>query len=139
MRRPHQLIFTIVALVAAVTLATVERRPGHVSVPALTQSQDAIGKTNTLPAFLPYEARVVLRRIAVNGPFPHDQDGGVFGNREHLLPSRPPGYYREYTVETPGIGYRGARRIITGGRPPIVYYYTDDHYRSFRSFDIPRR
>lgn len=91
-----------------------------------------------LAAFLPAEAHATLRLIAQGGPFPHSQDGSVFGNRESRLPSKPRGYYREYTVETPGLGHRGARRIITGGQPPDVYYYTDDHYDSFRSFQVAR-
>ena len=60
----------------------------------------------------------------------------MFGNYEGLLPQQPRGYYHEYTVETPGARTRGARRIITGGTPPVAYYYTDDHYRSFRRFDV---
>ena len=66
----------------------------------------------------------------------HRQDGVVFGNRENLLPQQANGYYHEYTVETPGSPDRGARRIITGGTPPTIYYYTDDHYRSFRCFRV---
>ncbi|HWG11164.1 MAG TPA: ribonuclease domain-containing protein [Rhodanobacteraceae bacterium] len=92
-----------------------------------------------LPAFLPTEARATLAMIARGGPFPHAQDGVVFGNYEGRLPQEPRGFYHEYTVETPGAGNRGARRIITGGNPPVVYYYyTDDHYRSFRQFEVPR-
>ena len=91
-----------------------------------------------LAAFLPQEAHATLRLIAQGGPFPHSQDGSVFGNREKRLPSKPRGYYHEYTVETPGLGHRGARRIITGGQPPDVYYYTDDHYDSFRNFQVAR-
>jgi guanyl-specific ribonuclease Sa len=91
-----------------------------------------------LPAFLPPEARHTLALIASGGPYPHGQDGTVFGNYEHLLPDRPRGWYHEYTVETPGARNRGARRIITGGNPPEVYYYTHDHYRSFREFAVPR-
>ncbi|KRA75256.1 ribonuclease [Lysobacter sp. Root667] len=87
------------------------------------------------PAFLPVEAHAVLDRIARGGPYEHRQDGGTFQNRERRLPSRPRGYYREYTVETPGSNDRGARRIVTGGDPPSEYYYSDDHYRSFRRFD----
>lgn len=91
--------------------------------------------TVALPAFLPLEARDTLRLIGHGGPFRHPQDGGIFGNREGRLPSMPRGYYREYTIETPGLDYRGARRIIAGGDPPVVYYYTDDHYNSFRAFE----
>jgi ribonuclease T1 len=79
---------------------------------------------------LPPEARQTLALIKAGGPFPYQRDGAVFGNRESLLPKRERGYYREYTVKTPGAKDRGARRIV-GGRGG-EYYYTDDHYRSFR-------
>lgn len=88
------------------------------------------------PGFLPPEAIDTLRLIARGGPYPHRQDDGTFGNRERRLPPQPRGYYREYTVETPGSRDRGARRIITGGRPPTEFFYTDDHYRSFRRFTL---
>lgn len=102
-----------------------------------TESTGAGPGIAALPAFLPPEAHDTIRLIQRGGPFEHHQDGGVFGNREGLLPSRPGGYYREYTVETPRLPNRGARRIITGGRPPEVWYYTDDHYDSFRAFEVP--
>jgi len=89
-----------------------------------------------LPAFLPPVARTTIERITRDGPFEHLQDGVVFGNYERLLPAQPRGYYHEYTVETPGAQTRGARRIITGGTPSVVFYYTDDHYRSFRRFQV---
>jgi ribonuclease T1 len=84
---------------------------------------------------LPREAREVLERIHAGGPFAYERDGVVFGNRERLLPARPRGYYREYTVRTPGERTRGARRIVCGGVPttPELCFYTDDHYRSFRA------
>lgn len=108
--------------------------------PAGIAAQAAPGDigADTLPDFLPAQARITLPLIAHGGPFPYRQDGVVFGNYEHLLPSEPRGYYHEYTVETPGAGSRGARRIVTGGNPPTVYYYTDDHYRSFRRFRVRR-
>ena len=81
---------------------------------------------------LPPEARETLRLIDAGGPYPHRRDGVVFGNYERILPKRPRGYYREYTVPTPGSRDRGARRIVTGGDPPAVFYYTADHYQSFR-------
>ena len=90
-----------------------------------------------LPAFLPAEARATVALIQRGGPFPHRQDGSVFGNRENRLPRQPRGWYREYTVDTPGLDHRGARRIVTGGDPPREWYYTDDHYDSFRRFDVP--
>lgn len=88
------------------------------------------------PAFLPPEAHPVLDAIARGGPYDYRQDDGVFQNREGELPPRSRGYYREYTVPTPGAPDRGARRIVTGGDPPAEYYYTDDHYRSFRQFEV---
>lgn len=91
--------------------------------------------TPALPTFLPAEARRTLQLIAQGGPYPHRQDGSVFGNREGRLPSQPRGYYHEYTVDTPGLNHRGARRIVTGGKPPSEFYYSDDHYDSFRRFD----
>ncbi|MGN6153088.1 MAG: ribonuclease domain-containing protein [Lysobacteraceae bacterium] len=91
------------------------------------------------PDFLPPEAVDTLRLIARGGPYPHRQDDATFGNRERRLPPRPRGYYREYTVETPGSRDRGARRIIAGGQPPTEFFYTDDHYRSFRRFTLDAR
>lgn len=86
---------------------------------------------------LPREAAEVMARIDRGGPFPFRQDGTIFQNRESRLPQRPRGYYREFTVPTPGERTRGARRIVTGGHPPEIYYYTGDHYRSFAR--IPER
>ncbi len=95
---------------------------------------DAIGRSD-----LPPEAHATLRRIVADGPFPYRQDGGTFGNRERLLPPRARGWYREYTVDTPGSRDRGARRIVTGGDPPSEFFYSDDHYRSFRRIDAQGR
>lgn len=80
-------------------------------------------------AQLPPEGRATLALIKQGGPFPYAKDGTTFGNREGLLPQQPRGYYKEYTVTTPGLSHRGARRIVAGGN---VYWYTADHYRSFR-------
>ena len=79
---------------------------------------------------LPPEARHTLELIRANGPFPYQRDGAIFGNREAQLPKRERGYYREYTVKTPGAPNRGARRIVAGRGGEL--YYTEDHYRSFR-------
>lgn len=89
-------------------------------------------------ADLPPEALDTLELIQRGGPYPYRKDGTTFQNRERLLPARATGYYREYTVPTPGSDDRGARRIITGGDPPEVFYYTADHYRSFRRIEAPR-
>ena len=90
---------------------------------------------------LPAQAQDVHRRILSGGPFRYDKDGTVFGNRERQLPRQPRGYYREYTVSTPGERTRGARRIVCGGKdaaPPETCFYTKDHYQSFQQID-PRR
>jgi ribonuclease T1 len=79
---------------------------------------------------VPREARATLALIEAGGPFPYDQDGAVFQNRERLLPRKADGYYHEYTVETPGSNDRGARRIIAGSGGER--FYTDDHYATFR-------
>ena len=90
----------------------------------------------TVPAAqLPEEARTTLRLIDAGGPFPYRRDGIVFQNRERRLPEQPRGYYREYTVPTPGSPDRGARRIVAGDKPPVVFYYTADHYKTFRRIE----
>ncbi len=96
-----------------------------------------LARTDTSPEVaataLPKEARDVLAQIRTGGPFRHDRDGVVFGNREHLLPAQARGYYHEYTVATPGTKGRGARRIVCGGpkRAPAACFYASDHYQSF--------
>ena len=85
---------------------------------------------------LPPQAAQVWQLIQDGGPFPYRQDGTVFGNREGRLPKRQSGFYREYTVSTPGEADRGARRLVTGGT--VELYYTGDHYVSFVVVD-PRR
>jgi ribonuclease T1 len=84
---------------------------------------------------LPAPAQETHRLILAGGPFPYAKDGVVFGNRERLLPRKARGFYREYTVKTPGARNRGARRLVCGGTPPTspeVCYYTGDHYASFQ-------
>lgn len=84
---------------------------------------------------LPPQGRDIMEQIRQGGPFRYEKDGSVFGNRERRLPSQKRGYYREYTVPTPGLSHRGARRIVCGGqrpRTPDACYYTEDHYSSFR-------
>lgn len=80
-------------------------------------------------ADLPAEAADTIALVDGGGPFPYEQDGSTFGNDEGLLPDRPDGYYREYTVETPGSDDRGARRIVGGAEGEL--YWTEDHYESF--------
>lgn len=83
---------------------------------------------------LPAQAQSVYRSIPTGGPFAYAKDGSVFGNRERLLPARRSGFYREYTVPTPGVRDRGARRIVCGGPAPTtpqLCFYSADHYNTF--------
>ena len=97
--------------------------------------QEAQSQPSMLVSEMPREGQKTYQLILEGGPFPYDKDGTVFGNRERLLPRHARGYYREYTVRTPGARNRGARRIVCGGQEPTrpkACYYTEDHYGSFR-------
>lgn len=103
-----------------------------------THGNDATDPASGLPwiavADLPPEARHTLDLIDAGGPYPYpEHDDQTFGNYEGILPDEPRGYYKEYTVETPGSSDRGARRIIAGKGGEL--YYTDDHYASFSRID----
>jgi ribonuclease T1 len=100
------------------------------AMPATAQRATAPAAVDVASAELPREARDTLDLIRKRGPYPYARDGAVFGNREGLLPKQPRGYYREYTVKTPGERTRGARRIVMGKGGEL--YYTDDHYNHFR-------
>ncbi|MGW3107193.1 ribonuclease domain-containing protein [Streptomyces sp. NPDC001100] len=103
-----------------------------VLLPVGCSSTTTSGGTGTVKVSqLPAEARETITLIDRGGPFPYAKDGVVFGNYEKLLPEQKRGYYHEYTVRTPGSRDRGARRIVTGQGGEI--YYTDDHYKSFRT------
>ena len=134
----QQLLWFIVAVAfSALTAARGD-------IPSQTQAQEI------RVAELPQEARETLQLIRRGGPYPHERDGVTFGNYEKLLPAAQRGHYREYTVTTPGVRHRGARRIVVGcerqraalpspGALRLVhcrdggeFYYTSDHYRSFR-------
>lgn len=141
-RTPRSWLWLVAVLVLAGSWQLLQREAGPGMPPvaetfrAPTSAPDApAGPRDAALAFLPPEAHATLALIDRGGPFPHRQDGGVFQNRERLLPERTRGYYREYTVDTPGLDHRGARRIVTGGDPPVEWHYTADHYRSFRAFE----
>lgn len=101
----------------------------------------AATQTNALSVIrlngLPEQATQIHALIHQGGPFASEKDGVVFGNRERILPSKTRGYYREYTVPTPGLRHRGKRRMVCGGLPrtPDICYYTADHYASFRRIE----
>ncbi|MEO7728730.1 MAG: ribonuclease domain-containing protein [Burkholderiales bacterium] len=97
---------------------------------AIARGEARSATSEIFHAALPHEAQQVLQAIRRGGPYTFERDGVVFANYERQLPVRRRGYYREYTVPTPGAHSRGARRIIAG--TDAEYYYTDDHYRTFR-------
>lgn len=116
---------SVAVLVTALCAVPIVSARGDVAASSAKQ-----GIPQIAAADLPREARDTLRLIKRGGPFPYSKDGSAFSNRERLLPLRSRGYYREYTVPAPGARDRGARRIIAGSSGE--YYYTDDHYASFR-------
>lgn len=136
----------IIAVVAALAYAAIQ---GHFTDLLPTQTGQPVPMVSQPPRAdtvearaaglgVPREAIHTLDLIFAGGPFPYRQDGTTFQNRERLLPQKPLGYYREYTIDTPGSATRGARRWVTGDDPPEVFYYTDDHYRSFRRIEVRR-
>ncbi|MDX2564889.1 ribonuclease domain-containing protein [Streptomyces sp. TX20-6-3] len=139
--RPSRMLTGLVGLVLCVLLAGCSSSGGGAgpAAPARTTAGATVETaaptgTSGLPtvraADLPPEARRTLDLIARGGPYPYAKDGAVFSNFERILPREERGYYREYTVRTPGERDRGARRIVTGRDGEI--YWTDDHYESFR-------
>lgn len=115
-----------VLALAAVALAAPQLHALGEAPPA----QGAPSVAEVAASDLPPEARATLALIERGGPFPYERDGTVFRNFEKRLPLHERGYYREYTVRTPGLSHRGARRIVTGRGGEL--YYTDDHYQSFK-------
>lgn len=134
---------SIITLVAAVALAIVglascgsssrapnsPAPPNSSAIPLAGPALKPSGTATITESALPTEARDVIHRIDSGGPFPYRQDGVTFQNREGLLPAEPRGYYREYTVTTPGAADRGPRRLILGRQGEL--YYTPDHYGTF--------
>ncbi|MEU7003429.1 ribonuclease domain-containing protein [Nonomuraea sp. NPDC046570] len=120
-RRIAAILFAVVAFVGGTAAAL----PAQLAPPP----------TKALSA-LPPEAAQTWKLIQRGGPFPYRRDGTTFQNRERLLPQQKLGYYKEYTVPTPGSRDRGARRLVTGKGTEL--YYTGDHYRSFVTVDVKR-
>ncbi|MFK7966242.1 MAG: ribonuclease domain-containing protein [Burkholderiaceae bacterium] len=129
-------LITLVVALAIAAVSYLGTPPGGDQGASPTSSSQAQrGNSNTIAeASLPVQAKQTLTLIRQGGPFPYKKDGTVFQNREKRLPQKERGYYREYTVDTPGLNHRGARRIVAGGprKAPNRMYYTDDHYDSFR-------
>ena len=128
MARVAAVKFALTSILLAAALASPAPAKSRADRPA--ESRSAVIRVADLPA----QGQATYELIRQGGPFPYDKDGDVFGNRERQLPAQRRGYWREYTVTTPGSRDRGARRIVCGGpsRAPHACFYTADHYASFR-------
>jgi ribonuclease T1 len=136
LRRARRPLLALVVLVALLVIGYVARSAGSSHAghghPSGSPTAGAVALSH-----LPVQAAQTVTLIRAGGPFPYPRnDGVVFHNDEHLLPSERDGYYREYTVPTPGASTRGARRIVTGADG--TYWYTGDHYESFDRVDVDR-
>jgi len=124
-------VAAVAILVGSFTIARCAASPGGQAGQHVATVGTPVSGLPTVPVGdLPPQARETLVLVDRDGPFPYAKDGTTFNNLEGLLPDRPRGYYREYTVVTPGEADRGARRLVVGQGGDV--YYTDDHYRSFR-------
>ena len=127
-----QIVVGVVVILGGLWLAGAiggESDPGGEETPS--------SSLETIPeSELPPEGQETLDLIRADGPFPYDRDGVAFQNREGILPPQDEGYYREYTVPTPGEDDRGARRIVGGEDGDR--YYTEDHYASFEQIEEGR-
>jgi len=122
---PQRWMTVFLGMLVSICTLVVQARPA-------TDAQDS---PTVWVTDLPREGQETYQLIHQGGPFPYEKDGTVFGNRERILPREQRGFYREYTVRTPGAKDRGARRIVCGGqapRKPDACYYSQDHYASFR-------
>lgn len=129
MRRIRRPLLALIALVVALGV-------GY-GIRALNSSSSHASIHTVALSSLPAQAAVTVHLIKAGGPFPYPHnDGVVFHNNEHRLPSEPDGYYHEYTVPTPGSPDRGARRIITARNGSL--YYTGNHYSTFELVDVTR-
>jgi ribonuclease T1 len=128
--RVSQIAVAGMLLASLATGAAARDSRDHSSITARQPAQESIALGE-----LPVQGQRAYQAILAGGPFRHEKDGTVFGNRERILPSARRGHYREYTVDTPGSRDRGARRIVCGGErktAPEACWYTADHYASFR-------
>jgi ribonuclease T1 len=131
----RKLSLALPTLASALLILTPVGAAHATAAPAHSAASVRIAAVGTIcESSLPSQADDTLELIDEGGPFPYPEDGEIFQNREHLLPSEPNGYYHEYTVDTPGSSDRGARRIITGQGGQD--YYTSDHYESFKKINF---
>ncbi|WP_086825425.1 ribonuclease domain-containing protein [Allokutzneria sp. NRRL B-24872] len=128
-RVAQTLLAAVLVAVGALIPAVASAAPSALSAAAQPACGDTASYTKKNLSELPREATDTVNLIKKGGPYPYPQDGTTFGNRENLLPKCAADYYKEFTVKTPGIGHRGAKRIVTGSASE--FFYTADHYKSF--------
>ncbi len=141
-RSPLSRVFSLIAIIAVAVYFFGDLQSSlfgddsqATSISQTSSIVDAQSDTNTITGDAQIDKTIAL--IQQGGPYPYpNKDGTTFYNREGKLPTQSSGYYREYTVPTPGVSHRGARRIVTGGNPPTVYYLTVDHYDSFSQLQV---
>ena len=135
-------LFSLISIIAVAVYFFADLKSSFFadSAPSTTLSQNHIETaSNSNAAAITGDAQIdqTIALIQQGGPFPYpNKDGTTFYNREGKLPAQSQGYYREYTVPTPTVSHRGARRIVTGGHPPTIYYLTLDHYGSFQELEV---
>ncbi len=131
--RAHAFVYVLARTAAHVALVFATLAFAFVATDANARASCPLAESIKIKD-LPKQGRDTLDLIASGGPFPHDRDGITFNNREKILPKAKRGYYREYTVRTPGVKHRGARRIVCGGdqRSLGECYYSADHYKTFQ-------
>ena len=135
-------LFSLIAIIAVAVYFFADLKASFLedSAPSTTLSQSATETGSAAnAASITGDAQIdqTIALIQQGGPFPYpNKDGTTFYNREGKLPAQSQGYYREYTVPTPTVSHRGARRIVTGGHPPTIYYLTVDHYDSFQKLQV---
>ena len=141
-KSPVSTLFILVAIIAVAVyffgdLKSTFFAGGAESATLSQSSSDNLSPTATAGITGDRQIDDTISLIQQGGPYPYpDKDGTTFYNREGTLPAQSQSYYREYTVPTPGVSHRGARRIVTGGNPPTVYYLTVDHYESFSKLQV---
>ena len=131
-------LFSLIAIIAVAVYFFGDL--GSMVSQTATDHTRPVTTTSTTTTAITGDAQIdnTIALIQQGGPYPYpNKDGTTFYNRESRLPAQSQGYYREYTVPTPGVSHRGARRIVTGGHPPTVYYLTIDHYDSFQKLEVP--
>ncbi|CAN6959616.1 MULTISPECIES: ribonuclease domain-containing protein [Psychrobacter] len=141
-KSPLSTLFSLIAIIAVAVyffadLKSTLLADNAQSTPISQTSSIAAGQAQTSAITGDAQIDTTIALIKQGGPFPYpNKDGTTFYNREGLLPAQSQGYYHEYTVPTPGVSHRGARRIVTGGNPPTIYYLTVDHYDSFSKLEV---